>query len=165
VAKYSDKFVAQVRSAIDKTDLTVYEIAEIFHITSGIVYRILRPTRERVVSCSICGKGFRKIRYRQKICYRSVCNDIHNRMLRNVRYYRTQYSMTDEQLQIALNKKSAIVHCAICGKRIQGKQIHIDHDHSTGLVRGFLCFKHNTGLGLFDDDPALLQRAVEYLAN
>ena len=41
--------------------------------------------------------------------------------------------------------------------------MHLDHDHDTGQLRGFLCVSCNQGLGQFREDPALLLRAVVYL--
>lgn len=41
---------------------------------------------------------------------------------------------------------------------------HIDHNHLTGEIRGFLCSEHNIGIGKFGDDPALLARAISYLS-
>ena len=38
-----------------------------------------------------------------------------------------------------------------------------DHSHDTGIVRGILCNKCNLGIGLFSDNPELLQNAVGYL--
>ena len=55
--------------------------------------------------------------------------------------------------------------CAIC-KTHQNeldKPLYIDHDHDTGDVRGLLCMKCNTALGLLQDDVISLQRAAEYL--
>jgi hypothetical protein len=59
--------------------------------------------------------------------------------------------------------------CAICKKaehnEIKGKIISlaVDHDHSTGAVRALLCGDCNRALGLFRDDPALLDAAKTYL--
>lgn len=52
--------------------------------------------------------------------------------------------------------------CFICGEADISK-LHIDHDHISGAVRGVLCSLCNTSLGGFQDDPARLTRAVEYL--
>lgn len=66
--------------------------------------------------------------------------------------------------------------CAICGElptgqrnRRRGEQrvfrarLVVDHDHSTGEVRGLLCNNCNAGIGVLNDDPALIRRALNYL--
>jgi hypothetical protein len=66
--------------------------------------------------------------------------------------------------------------CAICHERLNkpqviggpgmlgtDKQLAIDHDHKTGIVRALLCSSCNTGLGLFRDSPRLLAQAIVYL--
>src|SRR5574341_1516779 len=50
--------------------------------------------------------------------------------------------------------------CALCETRPLS---HVDHDHATGTVRGLLCRPCNLGLGLFDDSPVVLARAIQYL--
>jgi hypothetical protein len=50
--------------------------------------------------------------------------------------------------------------CAIC-KTAPAE--HIDHDHSTGKLRGLLCLNCNHGLGKLLDDIATLESAIQYL--
>jgi hypothetical protein len=52
--------------------------------------------------------------------------------------------------------------CLICNKKPQ-KTLCVDHDHACGDVRGLLCSNCNTGLGLFKENTASLQRAIDYL--
>lgn len=53
--------------------------------------------------------------------------------------------------------------CAICFKPKGKRALAVDHNHTTGKVRGLLCSPCNTGLGQFCDNKALLERASEYL--
>jgi len=52
--------------------------------------------------------------------------------------------------------------CAIC-KRKSKRRLCVDHCHVTGEVRGLICHKCNTALGLFDDDPERMVAASYYV--
>ncbi len=54
--------------------------------------------------------------------------------------------------------------CNICGKWC-GDNLHVDHDHNTGTVRGLLCSDCNLGLGKLGDTLEGLQKALDYLNN
>lgn len=54
--------------------------------------------------------------------------------------------------------------CAICGRPCPtGRSLAVDHDHSTGRVRGLLCMPCNTAIGQMGDDPERLVAAASYL--
>ena len=57
--------------------------------------------------------------------------------------------------------------CALCGATDPGvswgRNLHVDHDHATGRIRGLLCQPCNTSLGKFKEDPALLRKAANYI--
>jgi hypothetical protein len=52
--------------------------------------------------------------------------------------------------------------CAICGG-LEDSVACLDHDHSSGEVRGVLCSPCNLLLGLAKDSPERLLAAAEYL--
>jgi len=55
--------------------------------------------------------------------------------------------------------------CGICGKKQvdEVRDFAIDHDHDTGIVRGLLCFKCNSGIALLQEDVDILRSAIKYL--
>jgi len=55
--------------------------------------------------------------------------------------------------------------CAICGKHENEflKPLAVDHNHMTGQIRCLLCTKCNMGLGYFEDNSSLLQKANNYI--
>lgn len=62
--------------------------------------------------------------------------------------------------------------CAICGEPERSKdkdgaprRMPVDHCHKTGKIRGLLCSSCNRGLGLFKDQPEILNKAIAYLNN
>jgi hypothetical protein len=59
--------------------------------------------------------------------------------------------------------------CAICKQpetaTRYGKtaNLSIDHDHDTGQLRELLCSNCNVMLGMFNEDPDLIDKAAAYL--
>ena len=53
--------------------------------------------------------------------------------------------------------------CLICGNEQDGKDLAIDHCHTTNKVRGLLCNSCNLGLGCFKDNLDILASAIKYL--
>jgi hypothetical protein len=56
--------------------------------------------------------------------------------------------------------------CAICkvsGGLISGSFLSVDHNHSTGAIRGLLCSRCNTALGMLEDSLDNLEAAKIYL--
>lgn len=51
--------------------------------------------------------------------------------------------------------------CAVCGRLMD--RISVDHSHATGEVRELLCATCNSGIGMFNDDPEVMHKAIAYL--
>jgi len=73
----------------------------------------------------------------------------------------SQFGISLEEYDSLLSKQNG--KCAICGGHTNGDALAVDHNHKTNEVRGLLCHRCNTAIGLFKDDVSLLQKAIEYL--
>lgn len=71
------------------------------------------------------------------------------------------YGITIEDFELMLNNQNGV--CKICSSDNGGNTLHVDHCHSTGKVRGLLCGKCNTAIGLMNDDIDVLLSAIKYL--
>jgi hypothetical protein len=73
---------------------------------------------------------------------------------------KSRYGITLEDYEEMVIKQNGI--CAICGV-IKKSKLHIDHNHTTGEVRGLLCGSCNRALGLMKDNTEFLLKAIKYL--
>ena len=75
---------------------------------------------------------------------------------------KSRYGITLTQYNELFLKQNGV--CAICKKACStGKRLAVDHDHKTRRIRGLLCRQCNRGIGHFEDEPALLKIAAEYV--
>ncbi len=73
------------------------------------------------------------------------------------------YGITANEYKTLLIKQNGV--CFICEEEEKGKRgnLHVDHCHDTGKIRGLLCSDCNRAIGFLRHSPRLLQRAIEYL--
>ena len=79
---------------------------------------------------------------------------------------KTRYGITTDEYDNIVSLQNGV--CAICkentaGGRGRNSRLAVDHDHVTGKIRGLLCSMCNQGIGMFKDNPELLQKAFDYL--
>jgi hypothetical protein len=113
-------------------------------------------------TCRVCDKekdisNFSAHR-RRKDGYTSECTECSR-----IRQYKQNYGITIKEYERMLVEQDH--SCYTCGSHESNleKRLHVDHEHSTGRVRGLLCDRCNRALGMFQDDEVLLYRAIEYL--
>lgn len=78
------------------------------------------------------------------------------------RHYKivARYGVSSAEVDELIRKQGGV--CAICQ---ESPAVQVDHDHRGGdnKIRGVLCDGFNGGLGAFEDDPALIRAAIDYL--
>ena len=78
-----------------------------------------------------------------------------------------RFNITNEELEAMKSKTNNT--CYICGKHEVGKSLAIDHNHTTGKIRGLLCgFCNKYLIGFIGDKEnaiELYEKAINYLKN
>jgi hypothetical protein len=97
--------------------------------------------------------------------YCKVCHNARNRATRkrlygSSRHYhlRRRYGLGAAEVDELTELQGGL--CAICRKR---SATQVDHDHSTGKVRGVLCLECNAAIGAFKDSVRIVYQAIDYL--
>jgi hypothetical protein len=75
-----------------------------------------------------------------------------------------RYGITPIQYKKMFEKQNGL--CQICNQTCNsGHLLSVDHCHTTGKVRGLLCKKCNTALGMLEDNITYFKNAITYLKN
>lgn len=71
-------------------------------------------------------------------------------------YYR--HGITIEQRAAFVESQNGV--CPLCDKPLDDVEVHVDHDHETGMLRGLLCRTCNNRLGWYEQRA---RKVAEYL--
>ena len=142
-------------------------------------------------ACSVCGvvkplaTGFslsRRASDTRNAVYRGECKPCASAVVRkwqldNPEKYRAacerralaKYGLTVDDYWALHDAQDGL--CAICERpevSIDTRtgevfRLSVDHCHESGKVRGLLCHRCNRAIGLLDDDPDVLRKAIGYL--
>jgi len=132
------------------------------------------PTRPRKHR-GLCGACYERARRRQELerippiipsCHpdrrhqaRGLCKPCYGRTRdRRAGRLRQLYGLTREAFDAMVDAQGG--RCRICGRNAD---LVVDHEHGSMLVRGLLCGTCNSALGLFGDDPVVIEAAARYL--
>ncbi len=69
--------------------------------------------------------------------------------------------LSEEEFNLLLQMNGG--SCWTCGGDNSQRRLEIDHDHTTGWIRGLLCQGCNSGLGQLGDDPERAEAAAEFI--
>lgn len=74
------------------------------------------------------------------------------------------FGITKEQyLQMLADQNGACAICKVKPAENASRKMHVDHNHTTGEIRGLLCRGCNHGLGHFGDSITIIKNAACYL--
>lgn len=118
------------------------------------------------VARKLWAKQYREANKEKASQYQKQYRATHDATEYKKEYYKTKkfsrYNITKADFENLLIEQNHC--CAICNVQFtETLRPYIDHCHTTGKVRGLLCFHCNTGLGHFKDTPHVVYRALEYL--
>jgi hypothetical protein len=126
-------------------------------------HKVTQNSEQRRSICKLCHNEIYRNNYKK--------NPEKYRQYTNSRPYRPElkrkanlktFGLTIQQYEEMLQLQQGV--CAICAETCtSGKRLAVDHCHVTGRVRQLLCRRCNQSIGKFNDDPVLLQKAVDYL--
>lgn len=140
----------QIRHVINKAGLTRTQ-SDAAHRRVKRLGRWFEKNKPK--TCTFCQEAFTPKTVTQIYCQR--CN--RNGTL-------SAYGITADECDVILHTQDHA--CGVCGcdlSSLPTKQIHIDHDHNDGKIRGIVCRTCNWRLSAVDDS-SWMQKALSYLS-
>lgn len=101
---------------------------------------------------------YKKNAERERSYARELYRKNSQKELDRIRY--KKYGITGDEFRALVEKQG--IKCPICNKDIT-KNPTVDHDHSTGKIRGLICSPCNLAIGNAEDSPDRLRAMANYL--
>lgn len=122
------------------------------------------------IVCRVCSETKEKSEYHKSQNGRTICKSCAiketNKYIldrfgsyRNANLYR-KYGIIQEDYDRMYEEQKGL--CYLCQRE---RTLVVDHNHKDGKVRKLLCSGCNTGIAQFEHDPALFDKAKEYILN
>ncbi len=114
--------------------------------------------------CVTCRRAWFKEYYRKnsrKLTEKNVAYRKRNPDVRRRTRLKRMYGVSLEERDRMFVEQNG--RCYLCGNLPGKRTLAVDHCHKSGRIRRLLCIQCNSGLGMFKDDPELLNRAIDYL--
>ena len=117
--------------------------------------------------CKQCENEANKARYTPKPKKEKESKEINKEEVAakaKERMLKSRYGITFEEYEAMYNAQNKC--CAICSKELPlggTKGLYVDHNHTTGVVRGLLCSGCNSAIGKLKEDRDIFERAMKYL--
>ncbi len=145
-------------------------------------YKNVASTDGRLYKCILCYKRDKnkqkandavKRYYRKNITIRREAAKNKARQLRKQdpdkyselilkRNLKKLYKLSLEDYNNLIKQQNGL--CKICRRtNTSGRRLSVDHNHSTGKVRGLLCGPCNVAIGMLQEDSRRLTTVIEYL--
>lgn len=114
--------------------------------------------------CAECATTANIARYKERreqlVAYQAAYDSKpENKLKSRIQHIVKVYRVSKEEATLLASADT----CEICKR--SGLQMHVDHDHATGRVRGVLCQNCNLSLGGFQESIESLEKAIWYLKN
>jgi len=128
--------------------------------------KVLISVSRKDTYCIECRKEYNRAWERKNREQRRECRQLPENKKKNKKIARLKkYGLTlDQWNQMREDQKHKCLICHTHEKDCQQETLCVDHCHSTGKVRGLLCHNCNRGIGLMNDCPENVKRALEYLS-
>ena len=134
---------------------------------------------DQIKQCELCGNSFLLVTGRgssNRISCYSCTNKPKNRAIqyRN-KHLKKKYGITQNEYLTMFTSQSG--RCAICKRELINETTKltsgcsrnpqepiVDHQHTSGKVRGILCFHCNTALGHLFDNVEVMKEMINYVS-
>lgn len=93
---------------------------------------------------------------------KDAADPTHSARMRD-RALQRKYGITQKDYDLMFSKQKG--RCAICHRPPGDTPLHVDHCHTTGVVRGLLCHQCNWYLGTIEADRYIITRLNKYVSS